>query len=1001
MANAEKVVDFVSSLLTGLIPKPADVAVKPFIKPVGDSLKSWLDDKDTKTALLNAAQGAESDFRDQAKDKFGNDNLTQAVASFPIHNGELFQAALQSLPAHFNETFLAKYISEDLSKYWSSEFSANQIKEATALYIDCLRVRLLRVNGFAEIVTRLAVLRTDRRTEAMQEDINWIRNKLSELTGEKSFETKLFLHQLPQPPADFTGRDELIEQLVADFQKGGGATIHSSKLGGLTGMGGIGKTALGLVVAHKIAENYPDAQIFLDLKGTTTPLSALEIARHVILSFEPTADLRALDENNFHATYQSVLHGKKALLFFDNTRSAEQIAPLRPPETCAMLVTSRWTFSAPGLQPRRVDVMSEADAMKFILELCPRVGDNAASLAKACAYLPLALRIAGSFLQVNGDWSADKYLAQLTDRKKRLETLKQSKENAELTTEPDLLATFELSYNSLKAEEQKRWRMLGVFPASFDATATSVMWDLDEDATQNSLSLFRRYSLIEFDENTSRYGLHDLLADYALEQMNEEEEQEARLKHATHYKEVMDMTHELYEKGNENILQGLNLFDREWEHIRHAQAWVAENIETSDILTELVMLYPNASVYCLDLRLPPRQKIQWLNLALDGAYKLNRKDAVGVHLGNLGIAYAVLGDARKAIEFYEQQLVIVREIGNRRGEGNALNNLGLAYAALGDARKAIEFYEQQLVIVREIGNRRGEGNALNNLGLAYAALGDARKAIEFYEQRMVIAREIGDRRGEGNALNNLGLAYAALGDARKAIEFYEQALLIAREIGDRRGEGNALNNLGLAYAALGDARKAIEFYEQQLVIVREIGNRRGEGNALGNLGARYYKLGDARKAIEFYEQALLIDREIGDRHGEGTTLGNLGIAYAVLGDARKAIEFYEQRMVIAREIGDRRGEENALGNLGNAYATLGDPHKAIEFYEQALLIDREIGDRRGEGNDLFNMGLALYGSKEKEKAIQFVRLALAIFEAIESPYAEQARNKLKEWGVLE
>src|SRR5690606_30999595 len=100
---------------------------------------------------------------------------------------------------------------------------------------------------------------------------------------------------------------------------------------GLTGMGGIGKTALGLVVAHKIAENYPDAQIYVDLKGTTTPLSALEIARHVILSFEPTADLRALDENNFQAAYQSVLHGKKALLFFDNARSAEQIAPLRPP----------------------------------------------------------------------------------------------------------------------------------------------------------------------------------------------------------------------------------------------------------------------------------------------------------------------------------------------------------------------------------------------------------------------------------------------------------------------------------------------------------------------------------------------------------------------------------------------------------------------------------------------------------------------------------------------
>ncbi|RIK16160.1 MAG: hypothetical protein DCC52_17950, partial [Chloroflexi bacterium] len=58
----------------------------------------------------------------------------------------------------------------------------------------------------------------------------------------------------------------------------------------------------------------------------------------------------------------------------------------------------------------------------------------------------------------------------------------------------------------------------------------------------------------------------------------------------------------------------------------------------------------------------------------------------------------------------------------------------------GDARQAIAFYEQRLVIAREIGDRRGEGNALGNLGNAYADLGDARQAIAFYEQHLVIAR---------------------------------------------------------------------------------------------------------------------------------------------------------------------------------------------------------------------------------------------------------------------
>src|SRR5690349_20749433 len=78
------------------------------------------------------------------------------------------------------------------------------------------------------------------------------------------------LHQLPQPPADFTGREELIAQLLEDFAKGKGATITGQSIQGLIGMGGIGKTALGLVVAHEVAKDYQDAQIFLDLKGTAT-----------------------------------------------------------------------------------------------------------------------------------------------------------------------------------------------------------------------------------------------------------------------------------------------------------------------------------------------------------------------------------------------------------------------------------------------------------------------------------------------------------------------------------------------------------------------------------------------------------------------------------------------------------------------------------------------------------------------------------------------------------
>ena len=237
-------------------------------------------------------------------------------------------------------------------------------------------------------------------------------------------------------------------------------------------------------------------------------------------------------------------------------------------------------------------------------------------------------------------------------------------------------------------------------------------------------------------------------------------------------------------------------------------------------------------------------------------------------LSELGIAYSVLAETRRAIEFHEQALEIVRQIGDRHAEGVVVGNLGVAYADLGEPRRAIEFYEQQLEIALEIADRRGEATVLNNLGSAYADLGEPHRAIESYEQQLGIAREIGDRYGEGQTLGNLGIAYADLGEPRRAIEFYEQYLEIARAIGDRRGEGNALGNLGIVYATLGEPRRAIEFYEQQLEIVREIGDRRAEAKASWNLGDELAKAGDTSRAVERMQVCVDYEREIGHPDAE-------------------------------------------------------------------------------------------------------------------------------------
>jgi tetratricopeptide (TPR) repeat protein len=782
---------------------------------------------------------------------------------------------------------------------------------------------------------------------------------------------------LPPPPRDFTGRDEELQDLLAGFERG--ATIT-----GLRGMGGIGKTALAYALAETLAGRYPDGQILVELRGTDpVPMTAAEAMARVIRAYHPQFKPPE-SEAELGNIYHSVLHEMRALLLLDNAADDRQVRPLLPPQSCGVIVTSRRKFSLPGLVPKDLDVLRTDEAIELLLKLwkpgaspsTEQLGDeDLLEIARLCGFLPLALRAAGSLLANSPDLSPAQYARDLQDELRRQERI--GKEGVDL----DVESSFGLSYSRLKPETAAVFRILSVFPASFDAAAEEVVC-LDEG--HRHLSELVRWSLAEYQSSYcgGRYHMHDLVRIFASSRLPSEEKAEAEERHAEHYRSVLSASDEQYKQGGENLLAGLALFDQEWANIQAGWAWAERSLHDSPASATLCSSYPNAGAYVLDLRLHPREKIRWLETAVAAARKKSDRGAEGRHLGNLGGAYADLGELRKAIEHYDQALKITREIGDRTGEGNALGSLGLAYADLGEPRKAIEYHEKALEIAREIGDRRGEGNRLGNLGIAYASLGEPRKAIDYYDQALKISREIGNRRGEGAVLGNLGLAYADLGDPRKAIEYHEKALKISREIGDRRGEGADLGNLGNAYASLGEPRKAIEYHEKALKIAREIGDRRNEGNWLGSLGLAYAILGEPRKAIDYYDQALEIAREIGDRRGEGNRLGNLGLAYASLDEPRKAIEYYDQALEIAREIGDRRGEGADLGNLGLAYASLDEPRKAIEYYDQALEIAREIGDRRGEGADLGNLGLAYASLDEPRKAIEYHGHALKISREI-------------------
>jgi tetratricopeptide (TPR) repeat protein len=505
---------------------------------------------------------------------------------------------------------------------------------------------------------------------------------------------KLPVPRIQIPPQDFTGREEELGKLLSNFNNGASIT-------GLRGMGGVGKTALALVLADRLKSRFGDGQIFLKMDGTgLNPLKPTDAMAQVIRAFRGSAERLPEGQDELQNLYNSVLDGKKVLLLLDNAADSKQVEPLLPPKGCAVIVTSRKKFTLPGMpEPFLLDTMKPSDARDLLLRIYPRIGGHADELAKLCGYLPLALRASASLLAVKSDLNPGSYLEELRSERTRLKKI--GKEGVDL----DVEASFNLSYSRLPAEMASVFCKLSIFPSDFDAAAEEAIC---QDQGHTQLSDLVTWCLVEFEEEMNRYSLHDLTGIFAASLLDAVFQFCMKRRHAEYYKNVLSKIDELYVKGGTNCLVGRDLFDREWTNINTGQKWAEDTItccsqETkstspnSDLGSALRLSneYPALGAYVIQLRLNPTERIRWLETAVAAARLLKDIKNEGLHLGNLGIAYIQKGEVPRAIEL-KQRLSISQKIGDIFGESNAIGNLGIAYAEIGETSLAIKSFKRHI-----------------------------------------------------------------------------------------------------------------------------------------------------------------------------------------------------------------------------------------------------------------------------------------------------------------